>query len=385
MTFLLLVACTAPTDSGDLAFPTLGVQRLVVPGPDVPVQTQDSNNNLDVIRFQGRVYFAFRTAPDHFASDRTELHILSSTDEQAWTWETTFAEGTDLREPRFLPVGDTLFLYYAVLGTDPLAFEPQGTRVSALGAAGWSEPEWVFQDGFIPWRARVHEGVPLVMGYTGGDEIYSGEDLPQLQVKWLQTPDGRTFDAATPQGEVMHTGGCSETDWAFTPEGEVIAVLRNEAGDHDGWGSKVCRGEPDAPGDWSCQPDPRKFDSPLVFAHGGRVWLIGRRNVTETGHFDLEQRDLDHSTQTQVYSVDYWQHPKRCSVWEVDADDLSVTWVLDLPSAGDTCFASILPTDEPGRYTVYNYSSDPQGPDLSWLEGQKAPTNIYAQDLVFPF
>ena len=93
-------------------------------------------------------------------------------------------------------------------------------------------------------------------------------------------------------------------------------------------------------------------------------------------------RDLEHRDQTTAYSLDYWQHPKRCSLWEVDPVELVVDWVLDLPSRGDTCFASILPAGE-DRYTVYNYSSDPEGDDISWLAGQTQPTQIYAQDLIF--
>ena len=176
-----------------------------------------------------------------------------------------------------------------------------------------------------------------------------------------------SWEALVPGQTTVHIGGGSETDWAFTPEGAVIAVMRNEAGDADGWGSKICRGEAHAIGDWTCMPDPKKYDSPLVFSHQNRIWLIARRNVTDSGAYDLEMRDLDHRDQTTAYSIDYWQHPKRCSLWEIDAESLRVTWVLDLPSKGDTCFASILPAGD-HRYTVYNYSSDPQGEDLGWLK-----------------
>ena len=131
---LLLLACSnEPTDQATLT-PQLGIQTQVVPGPGLPesIEIQNANNNLDVIEHQGRVYLAFRTAPEHFASDRTELHVVSSTDQETWTHETSMSEGTDLREPRFLSIGDELFLYFAVLGDNPLAFEPQGSRVTAM-------------------------------------------------------------------------------------------------------------------------------------------------------------------------------------------------------------------------------------------------------------
>jgi len=349
------------------------------------MEIQEANNNLDVIEHQGRVYLAFRTAPEHFASEQTQLYVLSSTDQQSWTLETSFFLGTDLREPRFLSLDDALFLYFAVLGDDPLSFEPQGSRVSVLQDGTWSEPVAIFDEAFIPWRARVVDGVPMLMGYSGGGEMYQQEGvLPAIEVKWLTTAGGFDWSALHANKETVHIGGGSETDWAFTPEGAVVAVMRNEAGDSGGWGSKICRGEPDAVAHWSCVHDPKKYDSPLVFSHGERVWLIARRNVTETGHFDLQMRDLEHSQQTMAYSLNYWQQPKRCSLWEVDPQALVVEWVLDFPSRGDTCFASLLPAGN-GRYTVYNYSSDPAGDDLSWLDGQLQPTQIYKQDLIFPF
>ena len=205
---------------------------------------------------------------------------------------------------------------------------------------------------------------------------------PEIEVQWLTSSDGWVSEALVPGQTTVHVGGGSETDWAFTPEGTVIAVMRNEAGDADGWGSKICRGEAHAIGDWTCMPDPKKYDSPLVFSHQNRIWLIARRNVTDSGAYDLEMRDLDPRDQTTAYSIDYWQHPKRCSLWEIDAESLRVSWVLDLPSKGDTCFASMLPAGD-DRYTVYNYRSDPKGDDLGWLQGQTQPTQIYRQDLVF--
>ena len=53
--------------------------------------------------------------------------------------------------------------------------------------------------GFIPWRTRLMDGGPTMIGYTGGDDIYdqSGEALPHLHVKWLQSDDGLNLDGET--------------------------------------------------------------------------------------------------------------------------------------------------------------------------------------------
>jgi hypothetical protein len=71
----------------------------------------------------------------------------------------------------------------------------------------------------------------------------------------------------------------------------------------------------------------------------------------------------------------------------VDAESLEVTFVLDLPSRGDTCFASVLPRGD-DAYVLYNYTSPLDAPegaaDPSWLQGQLAETRIYRQRLVLP-
>ena len=129
--------------------------------------------------------------------------------------------------------------------------------------------------------------------------------------------------------------------------------------------------------------DPRKYDSPLLFEQGGEVWLLGRRNVTEDGNYDLGYREMDDDEQTLAYEAAYWNERKRCSLWRVDAEALAVSWVLDLPSRGDTCFPSAIDRGD-GAWEVWNYSSPVDGPDPTWLEGQLADTYLYRQTLRFP-
>ena len=237
----------------------------------------------------------------------------------------------------------------------------------------------------MPWRIHILDGAPELTGYTGGDEVYDlpEDSLPQIKVKWFRSQDGEQWFPYVDDHPIVWTGGASETDLAFTEDGAVIAVLRNEAGDAEGFGSLICRGEPGSLADWTCARDLKRYDSPLVFSHGGRIWLMGRRNLTETGAYDLQMTDLSYTQQYLQYQIAYWNAPKRCALWEIDATTLAVEWVLDLPSRGDTCFVSVLPEAD-GSYSVYNYSSDPEGPDLSWLDGQNGVTRIYRQQLWLP-
>jgi len=63
--------------------------KVVVPSDQLPqeVTPQVSNNNLDVVLFQGRLFLVFRTAPSHFASIDTVLYVVSRFEDEPWHFE----------------------------------------------------------------------------------------------------------------------------------------------------------------------------------------------------------------------------------------------------------------------------------------------------------
>ncbi len=373
------------------AAPSIGPAATVVPDaaampPEVVSQT--SHNNLDIIWHDGRLFFAFRTGPSHFASTDTVLYVVSTTDQKHWTFETKFAMDTDLREPRFLEVGGRLLLYFAVLGSNPGTFEPHAMMMSEFqGGCVWTDPKALSPTGdvdFIPWRARAIGGTSYLIGYAGGANIYNGTNQG-IRVHWLATDDGEHFRPAAPgatDSKVLQ-GGSSETDWAFLDDGSLVAVSRNEEGDATGFGMKICRAPKNDLGKWTCKSDPKKYDSPLVFRHGSTVYLIGRRNVTATGNYDLMHTGKTLDQQRLDNQLDYWQRPKRCALWTVDPATQTVSFVLDLPSAGDTCFASALSVSA-SEQLIYNYTSPPDDPDRPWAVGQQKPTLIDRLTLKLP-
>jgi len=387
MLILMTLACTGDGADSATASPTIRDVSVVVPGDGLPaeVSAQDANNNLDIVMHDGRLFLALRTAPSHFASDQTVLYVVSTTDEQSWRYEGEFFMETDLREPRFLSWDGRLFLYFAELGDTISDFEPKGAWTSEwTGEATWTTPVPLMKEtpGFIPWRTRSIDGMPYMVGYTGGENIYDLNGEP-LSIFLLTTGDGLSWEAVVDGQPVVDEGGGSETDFAILDDGSLVAVERDEAGSELGWGSRICRAEANAWADWTCEHDPRKYDSPLVFTHNETVYLIGRRNVTETGHYDLGMDELSPADQSIQYQLDYWNNPKRCSLWQVDPDALSVEFVLDLPSRGDTCFASAIQQSDT-EWLIYNYSSPVDGADVTWLEGQQGQTHIYRMILEFP-
>ncbi len=370
-----------PPDSGatELPTPQLSEPEIIVPSDRLPqdVAPQQANNNLDLARHDGRLFLAFRSAPNHFASAEAEIYVVSTEDEQSFRFEGWFNVGSDLREPRLLSAGGDLWLYFAVLGRNPLKFEPKETRRARyLGPGEWSTPKAFYLPATIVWRARTLRGRAHLIAYTGGEDVYDTSEEGAIEVHWLSSEDGVDFEPAVPNQPVVHTGGTSETDLVFTGGGGIVAVMRNERGDDEGFGSKVCRAEAGSLGAWRCEHDPRKYDSPLLLEQGGEVYLLARRNLNETGHFDLGLDDLPEEDRYLRYQLDYWQQPKRCSLWRVDAETLEVELVVDLPSRGDTCFPAAVKQGE-SSFVVYNYSSPLEGEDLPWVHGQQGPTWIY--------
>jgi hypothetical protein len=196
-----------------------------------------------------------------------------------------------------------------------------------------------------------------------------------MAVELYATSDGRHWLPADPANPVVSQGGGSEADFALLPGGSLFGVIRNEAGDEGGWGSKLCRASSAALGAWTCTSDPRKFDSPNVFVHEGEVSFFARRNLANDGRYDLGVGSgLLRMLRNQLA---YITQAKRCALWRYDVETASVGFVLDLPSRGDTCFASVLPGDAPDRVVVYDYSSDVAGPELPWTAAQRRPTFIY--------
>jgi hypothetical protein len=246
----------------------------------------------------------------------------------------------------------------------------------------WTTPEPFYEPGFIPWRARVVRGKAYLVAYQGCEHINLFDGKP-LFVHLLTSADGRTWTGVDPAHPAVTSGGGSETDFTLGDDGSLFAVVRNEAGDETGWGSKVCRASAGALTTWDCKHDPRKYDSPLMFWFDGEAYLVARRNVSATGAYDLGMRELEARTQTLKYQVDYSSRPKRCALWRYVQAEQRIAYVLDLPSRGDTCFPAMIRGAKESQVVLYDYSSDLEGPDLAWQDAQRGKTFVYRHVLEF--
>jgi hypothetical protein len=285
-----------------------------------------------------------------------------------------------LREPRLLSWRDHLWLYVARLGEHSFAFSPQGISFSELRPGGGFTPLVpIYEPGFILWRARVVNDRPIFIGYSGGENLYSVGGAP-LTVELLTSQNGRDLRPAFAHAKVLEGGG-SETDFSFLPDGSLMALVRNEEGDRDGFGSKLCHAPASDPAAWTCSTDRRKFDSPFTFARDGEFYAIARRNLTPDGAYEItSEGSLLRYARNEI---DYIARAKRCALWRFDKAQGKMQFVLDLPSRGDTCFPAAIDTSDAHELAVYDYSSDISGPELPWAAGQRRPTFIYRHVLRF--
>jgi hypothetical protein len=359
--------------------------RPVVPGRGLPsgIDVDRSNNNLDVIDHERRRWFAWRTAPTHFASADARLEVVSSDDlGRTWRPETTIRLGRDVREPRFFVFDGRLQLFAFEAGTDPKRFQPGRGLVVELGPDGWTEPQFITEPGTVVWRVRSIGGRPVMSVYLGAETLYTAHPEP-LRVELWTSDDCRAWRPLDPERQLLHIG--TETELVETADGRVVYVCRKEGPD-GGWGTDVGVASVDDPLEVRWRSLPQKCDSPLLVTHERGVRLVTRKQVRAGGRFDLGWRRGSPMLRTRAYQLTYSFSRKRTAVYSVDLDDLSLRHLGDLPSRGDTAFAAVVGAEGEDpfgakRWTVYNYTSPLDGPDVPWFAGQLRPTHIVAVDI----
>jgi hypothetical protein len=358
--------------SGGRWVPRVSEPRFVVPDAGLPVSTLAANNNVAIAIAGGRTFLAWRTAPTHFASAETSIHVVSTdapspATEARWEHEASFSVGADLREPAFLVWDGGISLSFFEAGTNPVAFEPHAVWHATRCTGGAWQATPISEGEKVPWDVKTRDGLALRTAYSG-DHYGVGN----LSVHLEQSSDGGASWA--PLGaDPVSRGGDSEVAFEIGADGRLWAVTRNEDGDATGAGSKVCTAPASDWSAWTCSAasDPERYDSPELIRHGSELYLLARRDVG--GPFGPDGDLFAYSTR-----------PKRSALYRLDQENLSIDWMIDLPGAGDTSFVSAWRTG-PHDWLFANYTSPLDDPEATWLEGQTSSrgTQIYLATLTF--
>ncbi len=332
----------------------------VTPGP--------ANNNCAIEWHQGRIYLAWRSAPNHFASPFARIFVVSSGDRgESWAFETRIALGADVREPHLLSFDGRLILTLFEAGINPLAFEPRRMWFSLReGPAAWSEPEVFGEEKVVPWEFVKHGGRVYRSSYRGN---HYGLGRSNLSLRFHVSDDGLSWLPVDGLEGEVYRGGVSEAAFVFDEGGDLWAVTRNEDGDRSGFGSHVAWASADDLGAWefpeSC--DPQRYDSPRMFRRGSELYLLARRDVG--GPYDMGLDLLPVPLQRSIYLPAYSSRPKRSALYRIDRELRRVEHVVDLPGAADTAFPSVVRASA-DEFLVANYTSPLWFEHRSWFEGQ---------------
>lgn len=366
LTFLVLPAFAQTVKYDDW-------QNLTTSGK-LPAQCkiQHSNNNLDLVKYHNTFYMAFRTAPNHFASKKAVLYVVSSTDLENWIYETEFALGYDLREPRFAVYHDTLNLYFFRGGKRTFRFEPEFVFVTrTAGNRKWSPHQSVNLDGFVPWRLRERNDTLYLSAYYG-KELYKGSHHSNLRLFFSTDAVHWNNLSSEPQIDILNA---EEGEFIFDKQGNLFATVRLE-----GTGALVCSAEKNNLTTWQKKRTKTKYDSALLFDYKNDIYLVSRRNVD--GDMD-KVKNRKNDKQGRVRNlIRYSITRKVTSLFKFNKDSLSLELVTDFPSTGDNAYAGIAQLDD-NTFVLMNYSSDITRRKKNWIRGQLGKTYIYWTKLKF--
>jgi hypothetical protein len=404
------------------------------------IDPQASNNNagLFVHPISKRLYFAFRTAATHFASQHTEVWALSrAEDEEEWSFEFKIAVKNDLREPDFFFAGTTLFFSifeaqspekeYTETNSLP-EFLPKTLWVTELTNADtgkWSSVRVYGRPHEVVWQVTHNDydhddHATYRSSYIGGHyEFGIGGYDPRaaIDVFLMKSTDGHTWTPAVPgenvgwnaildlktqkQGHstsgidagVVYHGGASEMGFAFHPvSGDIYGVLRNDDGDPNSrWGSRVVYYNKKV-GKWTAHPegrsDPWIHMSPRMFATDEHLWLAARRDMEQPFDYirDTWREWLPFGMQQLDINAKFSTNPHTTSISWIDPDTKQLVFVRDFHGCGDTGFPSIVKIG-PEKYLIINYSNglDEACKKMSWIEGQtdEQGTLLYVVEISF--
>jgi len=353
-----------PPDMGPPPPAWLTNARILVPGVGVTNQTCTGgmvcphSENTDLIDFQGGIVLVHRTAISQVLNHNCSLRFYRSDDGGQTYQLMSFIDGPttatypmlgdrDLRDPSLFVLPDGRLAFKALVRT-----ETNSTRDSNVDSITVeAPPTWSF------WRVRQSAGMYYAAAYEDGD----------LSVRLFSSPDGENWTMG-PEIYGVSADTPLETELVFMPSGRMLALVRVDGTTQELLGNVgrlrtiVC---------WATAPyttfdcpqvlDGVRFDGPVAFFHGARLFVIAREHFIET------------------------QDRKRTTLYELggtlEGGPLTVINHGDFPSAGDTAYAGAADIDA-DHVAVTWYSSDLVS-DPPWARAIFGPTDIRAATIDF--
>ncbi len=307
------------------------------------------NANTDMVFWQEKFFLVHTSSPFHFASRSCELVIHQSDDLLTWTEVTRIKiEGYDIRDPKFAPINERLFLYFMLnRATNPEPF----TTVYTFSENGqtWEPVQSIGHEGWLFWRPKSPDSytwyVPAYWWKHGRAILLKSTD----GVYWTRVAE-------------INTGGRNdETAIEFGTDGRLCAIARLEYSDcplGDYRASTKVLGSVKPYKKWAEKYESRltRLDGPVLFAVSNHIFAVGRYQP-EVG------RILNRSG--SVFSK------KRTALFLLREGEL--VYLSDLPSSGDTSYGAAIVHGDTLYISYYTSRIDR---DFLWFEGMTNPTHI---------
>ena len=384
--FITLLITSAPANW------TLSDARpLVVPGREIAgILPQNSNNNVSLERFQGSLYMVWRSSHDHFASKETTTHVVRSDDDgTTWSHELDVKIDGDVREAHLKEIAGRLHLFYFEGGTNPKKFEPHRIVHRVRDPSGeWSDPVGISGPQEVLWELKTFGTTTYKVSYRGPHYRF----IPgNLYVKFEKTTDGETWtpvdgpspvglEPANPYASDVYAGGVCEVGFEADDDGDLWGIGRNEDGDRTGFGTQIFHARAGHWNEWRSltRSLPERYDSPTMFKHHGELYLVARHSL---GHpFDRGMHWLPFNARRWLFLGLYSLTKIRTALFHLNRQTIDIEWLMDLPSAGDNAFPSVVREGE-NNFRIANYSSPLQHTDWKWIKGQKSPEGTFIYDV----
>jgi hypothetical protein len=363
---LLAAALLAPSASAD-DNPWLRQARILVhadlANQDCRTGVCKHNENTDLARWKGDIYFVHRTAGSQVLGPNSSLRVYRSRDDgKTFKLRAIIAAPVDrdIRDPAFYKVGDRLFIKaitrlpgFALRDADAGSIS---VETHSLDGRKWSATRAIGPEGWGFWRVVEQDGTYFSAAYEDGD----------LRVVLYRSTDGRKWKAG-PEIYGVSEDTPLETELTFSPSGKrMLALVRMDGNNNELFGyqgrlrTKVC---------WAKQPyrtfncpqelNGVRLDGAVAFWWSGRLFVIARKHLPGS---EIRKR-------TALYEL----------TGNLERGPLEIHEWGEFPSAGDTSYAGIARIHGPRFLTTW-YSSPP-AEDPSWLEGFAGQTGIWRAKL----
>jgi hypothetical protein len=341
-----------------------------------------ANNNVSLVSFGRKMIIAYRSAETHFASASARITVATSTDLENWETIWQYSTGTDdLREVFLWEFNNRLFLYFCRLATKKHDFLAKGMSWTATrDLKVWTDPVAVGREGEITWDVKVHNGVAYKVGYVGTHYRVDCE----VSVIFECSQDGEVWKPVG-KNPIVYVGGVCEVSFAFTTQGDLVAVGRNEDGDHTGFGTQLFRASSNDLGSWTPLKVslPYRLDSPRMVVMLDEVLVFARYAADP---YEIMPKWMPFILRRLGNLLAYSNKPKSSAVYKIETPGKGEdNWPTDPvrlircfeDSFGDTGFFSLAKMcDDSGNWVVANYAS-PVHSHAPWFFGQVYATNIY--------